>query len=258
VVTTRGARVGAGSWTPAELGVLLQAVEPVPGPVPPAGSVTVRGRAVDIVPLPDGADGPPGHAALVAVGRLVACLEIAIRSLGWEPRRQIADEAAVEPLVTLVAGRRRPAIPLVLARHRIDRRLREGLPRAAGRPELSQVVDVVRGASTTRAWCVLANGPTHDGAPAWHHHGIPIPEAAAVDLPWIRDPVLAVCTHGDTARDQVGAGIAAHRAVVTAGLRGLRAEVHSGSLDDAATRTAWGRRLDPRAGHVQALVHLHA
>lgn len=261
MATTRVARVGAGSWTPAELGVLLQAVEPVPGPVPPAGSVTVRGRAVDVIPLPDapeGPDGPPGHASLVAAGRLVACLEIAIRSLGWEPRRETADEATAEPLVSLVATRRRPAIPLALARHRIDRRLREGLPHASGRPELSQVVDVARGATTTRVWCVLANGPTHDGAPVWHYPGTPIPEAAAVDLPWVRDPVLAVCTHDDTARDQVAAGIAAHRAVVTGGLRGLRAEVLTESLDDAATRTAWGRRLDPRAGHVQALAHLHA
>ena len=257
MVTTRATRARADSWTPAELGALLQAVEPVLGPTPPAGSVTVHDRSVDVIPLADGT-GPPGHAALVAAGRLVAGLEIAIRSQGWEPRCGTADDAADEPLVTLVARRRRPAIPAALARHRIDRRLREGLPRGTGRPELSQVVDVARGASTTRAWCVLANGPTHDGAPAWHYPGTPIPEAAGIDLPWTRDPVLAVCTHGDTTPDQVAAGIAAHRAVVTAGLRGLRAEVHTDALDDTAQREAWGRRLDPRAGHVQALVHLYS
>lgn len=255
MVTTRPARPGTGSWTPAELGVLLQAVEPVAGPASPAGSVTVRGRSVEVVPLAD--DGaPPGHAALIAVGRLVAGLEIAVRSLGWEPRRETAEDASATPLVTLVATRRRPAIPLALARHRVDRRLREGLARGTGRPELSQVVDVVRGASTSRAWCVLANGPTHDGAPVWHTPGTPLPEASAVDLPWSRDPVLAVCTHEDGARDHVAAGIAAHRGVVTAGLRSLRAEVHTAAFDDAATRAAWGKRLDPRAGRVQALVHL--
>jgi hypothetical protein len=257
VVTTRGTRTGTGSWTPAELGVLLQAVEPVVGPASPAGSVTVRDRVVEVVPLADGADDAPGHSALVAAGRLVAGLEMAIRSLGWDPRRETAADVRAEPLVTLVATRRRPAIPLVLARHRIDRRLREGLPHRQGRPELSQVVDVARGASMTRAWCLLANGPTHDGAPVWCPPGAPIPEAAAVDLPWTRDPVLAVCTHEDTMRDQLTAGIAAHRAVVTAGLRGMRADVHSEPLDDAADRAAWGRRLDPRAGRVQALVHLH-
>jgi hypothetical protein len=257
VVTTRGTRVGAGSWTPAELGVLLQAVEPVVGPASPAGALTVRDRVVEVVPRPGPTDGPPGHSALVAAGRLVAGLEIAIRSLGWDPRRDVARDAHSKPLVTLVAARRRPAIPLVLARHRIDRRLREGLPHGRGRPELSQVVDVARGASTTRAWCVLANGPTHDGAPVWHAPGTRIPEAVAVDLPWARDPVLAVCTHDDAARDQVAAGIAAHRAVVAAGLRGLRADVHTIALDDAGDRAAWGRRLDPRAGRVQALVHLH-
>lgn len=255
MLTTRSARTEAGSWTPAELGVLLQAVEPIPGPAPPAGSVRVRGRGVEVVPLCDEGRAPV-HAALVAVGRLVASLEIAIRSLGWEPRRVIAEAATAQPLVTLVATRRQPAIPLALARHRIDRRLREGLTRGVGRPELSQVVDVAHGASTTRAWCVLANGPTHDGDPAWHTPGSPIPEAAAVDLPWIRDPVLAVCTHEDRACDQVAAGIAAHRAVVAAGLCRLRAEVHTTALDTAAPRAAWGKRLDPRAGRVQALVHL--
>jgi hypothetical protein len=256
VVTTRATRVHAGSWTPAELGVLLQAVEPIAGPTSPAGSVTPCGRAVDVLPLSDTSGGPPRHAALVAVGRLVAGLEIAIRGLGWETRRETAEDASAEPLVTLVAARRRPAIPLALARQRIDHRLREGLPPGAGRPELSQVVDVARGGSTSRAWCVLANGPTHDGAPAWHYPGRPVPEATSVDLPWVRDPVLAVCTHDDTARDHVAAGVAAHRAVVMAGLRGVRAEVHTEPLEDAADRIAWGRRLDPRAGHVQALVHL--
>jgi hypothetical protein len=257
VVTTQETRIGTGSWTPAELGVLLRAVEPVAGPASPAGSVTVRDRVVEVVPLVEGTDGAPWHSALVAAGRLVASLEIAIRSLGWDPRRETAEDVRGGPLVDLVATRRRPAIPLVLARHRIDRRLREGLPHSRGRPELSQVVDVARGASTTRAWCVLANGPTHDGAPVWCAPGIPIPEATAVDLPWTRDPVLAVCTHDDAVRDQVTAGVAAHRAVVTAGLRGLRADVHTDALDDALDRAAWGRRLDPRAGRVQALVHLH-
>jgi hypothetical protein len=254
VVTTRGTRVGAGTWTPAELGVLLRAVEPVAGPASPAGAVTVRDRVVEVVPLHAPTDVPPGHSALVAAGRLVAGLEIAIRSLGWDPRRDVAEDAHT---VTLVAARRRPAIPPVLARHRIDRRLREGLPHGRGRPEPSQVVDVARGASTTRAWCVLANGPTHDGAPVWHAPGTRIPEAEAVDLPWALDPVLAVCTPDDAPRDQVAAGIAAHRAVVAAGLRGLRADVHTEALDDAGDRAAWGRRLDPRAGRVQALVHLH-
>jgi hypothetical protein len=255
VVTTRAARAGGGTWTPAELGVLLQAVEPVVGPSPPAGSVTVRERALEVVPVADAAG--RAHGTLVACGRLVARLETAIRALGWEPRRVVADDASAEPLVTVEAARRRPAIPLALARHRVDRRLREGLPAGRDRPELAQVVDVVRGASTTRAWLLLANGPTHDGAPAWHGSGTPIPEAAAVDLPWRRDPVLAVCTHEDTVRDHVTAGIAAQRAVVTAGLRGLRADVHTAALDDADDRAAWGRRLDPRAGAVQALVHLH-
>lgn len=251
MVTTRTARTG--TWTPAELGVLLQAVEPVAGPTPPAGSVTVLGRALEVVPDA----GAAGHGALVACGRLVARLETAIRSLGWEPRREVADDATADPLVTVEAARRRPATPLALARHRVDRRLREGLPAGRDRPELSQVVDVVRGASTTRAWLLLANGPTHDGAPAWRSPGTPLPEAAGIDLPWRRDPVLAVCTHDDSEHDQVVAGIAAHRAVLTAGLRGLRADVHTEPLEDAADRTAWGRRLDPRAGHVQALVHLH-
>jgi hypothetical protein len=85
---------------------------------------------------------------------------------------------------------------------------------------------------------------------------VPVPEAAGIDLPWRRDPVLAVCTHDEAVRDQVVAGIATHRAVLTAGLRGLRADVHTRPLDAAADRAAWGRRLDPRAGHVQALVHL--
>ncbi|NMO89457.1 hypothetical protein [Actinomycetospora sp. TBRC 11914] len=255
MTTTRAARAGVGTWTPAELGVLLQAVEPVAGPSAPAGSVTVRGRAVEVVPCSDGTG--PRHGDLLACGRLVARLETAIRSVGWEPRREVAEDAAAEPLVTVEAVRRRPAIPLALARHRVDRRLREGFPAGRDRPELSQVVDVVRGASTTRSWLVLSNGPTQDGAPAWHGPGAPIPEAEGVDLPWRWDPVLAVCTHGDGARDHVAGGIASHRAVVTAGLRGLRADVHTAPLDGAADRAAWGRRLDPRAGCVQALVHLY-
>lgn len=115
MVTTRAARAGTGSWSPAELGVLLQAVEPLSGPAPPGGSVTVRGR----------------------------------------------------------------------------------------------------------------------------------------------DPVLAMCTQDDTLRDQVAAGVAAHGAVVTAGLRGLRADVHADSLEGSEDRRAWGRRVDSRSGRVQALVHLH-
>ena len=116
---------------------------------------------------------------------------------------------------------------------------------------------MVRGASTTRAWCVPADGAAHDGAQVRSAPGLPILEVVAVDLPWDRDPVLAVCTPDDAVRDQVAAGVAAHRAVVTAGLHGLRADVHTGALDDAAERAAWGRRLDPRAGRAQALIHLH-
>jgi hypothetical protein len=211
--------------------------------------VAVHDRAVDVVPS-DGAGGP--HGSVVAAGRLAARLELAVRSLGWEPERVMSG-----PLVTVVAKRRRPVVPLVLARVRVDRRLREGLRPGHGRPELSQVVDVTRGASTTRAWCVLANGPSHDGAPGWRYPGTPIPEAAGIDLPWVRDPVLAVCTHDDGLRDHVSAGVASQQAVVTAGLRGLRADVHAAALEDPADRRAWGHRLDPRSGCVQALVHLY-
>lgn len=256
MVTAPTTRAGAGSWTPAELGVLLQAVEPVPGPTPPAGAVTLGDRSVDVVPMAGPHGEHPRHASVVAAGRLVASLEGAIRSLGWEPRRDTIRDA-VAGSVTLAATRRRPAIPLVLARHRVDRRLREGLPCGTGRVELAQVVDVVRGASTTHVWCALANGPMHDGAPAWQTPGRPLPEAEGIDLPWTRDPVLAVLTYEDDMPDQVAAGVAAHRAVVTAGLRGLRAEVHTELLEDPEARVAWGRRLDSRGGRVHALVHLH-
>lgn len=256
MVVARVTRTRSAPWSPAELAVLLQAVEPLEGPTPPDGAVSVRGRTVEITALPDGGS-CPGHGALVAAGRLAAGLEIAMRSLGWEPRREIADDPAAVPLVTLTAARRRAAIPLALARHRIDRRLREGTVAGLGRPDLAQVVDVAHGTSTSRAWAVLANGPTHEGTPSWRVPGSPVPEAAGVALPWRRDPVLAVCTHGDEVADQVAAGLAAHRAVVTAGLRGLRADVHTDPLRTRAARAAWGRRLDPREGHVQALVHLH-
>ncbi|HEY2224089.1 hypothetical protein [Actinomycetospora sp.] len=257
MVTTHPARTGATSWTPAELGVLLQAVEPVPDPAPPAGSVTVHDRVVDVVPLAGAPDGTPGHADLVAVGRLVAGLEIAVRSLGWEPERDTADDARADPLVRLTATRRRPAIPAALAMHRVDRRLREGRLVGTGSPDAAQVVDVARGGSTTRAWCVLANGPSQGGAPSWHSPGTPVPEAASIRLPWTRDPVLAVCTHDDEPADHVAAGIAAHRAVVTAGLRGLLAAVHTAGVAEPADRVAWGHRVDPGHGRVQALVHLH-
>ena len=111
MVTSHATRTASESWTPAELGVLLQAVEPVTGPAPPAGSVAVHDRVVEVVPVADGDGGTTGHAALVAVGRLVAGLEIAVRSLGWEPRRETADDARSEPLVRLTATRRRPANP---------------------------------------------------------------------------------------------------------------------------------------------------
>ncbi len=255
-VVARVARTRPEPWSPAELGVLLQAVEPLDGPTPPDGSVTVRDRAVEITALPD--DGRcVGHGALVAAGRLAAGLEIAMRGLGWEPRREVADTADAAPLIRVTATRRRPAAPLALARHRMDRRLREGTVAGLGRPDLAQVVDVAHGASTARTRVVLANGPSRDGAPSWRTPGTPVPEAAAVSLPWRRDPVLAVCTRGDGIADQVAGGVAAHRAVVTAGLRGLCADVHSEPLATPGARAAWGRRLAPRDGRVQALVHLH-
>jgi hypothetical protein len=257
VVRSHPPRVASESWTPAELGVLLQAMETVVGPAPPAGSVAVHDRVVEVLPVAAASGGTAGHAAVLAVGRLVAGLEIAVRSLGWEPRRDTAADARAEPLVRLTATRRRPATPAALAMHRIDRRLREGPPGGAGRPDAAQVADVARGGSSTRAWCVLANGPSRAGAPSWHSPGTPVPEAEGIDLPWLRDPVLAVCTHDDQPRDQVAAGIAAHRAVVTAGMRGLRADVHTAALDRAVDRVAWGHRLDPRGVRVQALVHLY-
>ncbi len=256
MVVVRVTRTRPEPWSPAELAVLLQAVEPLSGPTPPDGSVAVRDRVVEITALHDD-ESSPAHGALVAAGRLAAGLEIAMRSLGWEPRREVADDPGVTPLITVRAARRRAAIPLALARHRIDRRLREGTVYGRGRPELAQVVDVAHGTSTTRAWAVLANGPSHDGAPSWRTPGTPVPEATDVALPWRRDPVLAVCTHGNEVADQVTGGVAAHRAVVTAALRGLRADVHTDPLRTAAARAAWGRRLDARGGHVQALVHLH-
>jgi hypothetical protein len=188
----------------------------------------------------------------VHVGRLVGSVENALRSLGWAPRTVIAAIAAARPLVTIAGTRRRPATPMDLARRRVDRRAGEGAsPRYVAPADQARVVDIAHAAGSRGAWLHLLNGPTRDGAPAWRTPGSVPANTLTLDLPWRRDPVLAVCTHVDGVREAVVAGIVIERVTVEAALRGLRADAHIDPFDDVAVRAAalTDGGLDHGVGH---------
>ena len=74
-----------------------------------------------------------------------------------------------------------------------------------------------------------------NGAPAWRSPAAPPADTLTLDLPWRRDPVLAVCTHADGVREAVIAG-----SVVETGDRGGGAA--------RAARRGPHRRLRRRGG----------
>jgi hypothetical protein len=234
---TRPPSTSAGRWSPAEITALLQALEPLGGPAVPACSVSVHDRRIDLAPDPSA--GTPRHRALVQVGRLVGAVENTLRALGWAPRTVIAGTPDARPLAVVAGTGRRPATPTDLARRRIDRcRGNGGSPRYAAPADQARVVDVAHAAGSRGAWLHLLNGPTRDGKPAWHGPGSVPADTLTLDLPWRRDPVLAVCTHTDTLRETVVAGVVVESATVEAALRGLRADVYVDAFDDESVRGA--------------------
>jgi len=252
---TRTPSTPAERWSPIEIAALLQALEPLGGPGAPACAVSVHDRRVDVALDPSDA---VTHRSLLHIGRLVGAVENALRSSGWAPRTVVAPSADVRPLATISASRRRPATPMDLARRRVDRRCADGpSPRYAAPADQARVVDVAHASASRGAWLHLLNGPTRDGAPAWRSPAPPPADTLTLDLPWRRDPVLAVCTHTDGVRDAVVAGIVVERAIVEAALRGLRVDVHTDAFDDAAVRAAAlaAAELDTGVGH--AAIRLH-
>jgi len=215
----------------------LQALEPLTGPAVPACSVSVHDRRIEL--SLDTSAGTPRHVALVQAGRLIGAVEKALRALGWAPRTVIAGMPGARPLAVVAGTRRRPATPMDLARRRLDRRPGRGAsPRYAAPADNARVIDVAHAAGSRGAWLHLINGPTRDGNPAWHSPGSVPPDTLTLDLPWRRDPVVAVCTHTDSAREAVVAGIVVEWAIVEAALRGLRADVYVDAFDDGAVRAA--------------------
>jgi len=63
-------------------------------------------------------------------------------------------------------------------------------------------------------------------------------DTLTLDLPWRRDPVLAVCTRADSVREAVVAGIVVESGTVEAAVRGLHADVYVDAFDDEAVRRA--------------------
>ncbi|PVZ06263.1 hypothetical protein [Actinomycetospora cinnamomea] len=254
--TTRTSSTATERWTPTEVAALLAALEPLAEPRAPGCAVSVHDRRVEFALDPSAEPAP--HRSLVHAGRLVGAVENALRSFGWAPRTVVATHADARPLATISATRRRPATPMDLARRRLDRGPGGGAsPRYAAPADLARVVDVAHAAASRGAWLHLLNGPTRDGAPAWRTPA-PVPaETLTLDLPWRRDPVLAVCTHTDGVRESVVAGIVVERATVEAALRGLRVEVHTDAFDDPAIRAAALAAAEHETGVGHAALHLH-
>lgn len=247
---TRTPSTSADRWTPAEIAVLLQALEPLGGPTVPSCAVSVHDRRVEF--SLQTAAAPATHHDLVHAGRLVGAVENALRSLGWAPRTVVSTAADARPLVAISGTSRRPAAPRDLARRRVDRRAGDGVsPRYAARADQARVVDVAHAAGSRGAWLHLLNGPTRDGAPAWRTPGSVPADTLGLELPWRRDPVLAVCTHTDGVQAAVVAGIAVERATVEAALQGLRADVYVDAFDDPRVRAAalLDAELDHGLGH---------
>lgn len=247
---TRTPSTSADRWTPAEIAVLLQALEPLGGPTAPACAMSVHDRRVDF--SLEAAAAPAAHHVLVHTGRLVGAVENALRSLGWAPRTVVATAADARPLVAITGTSRRPATAMDLVRRRVDRSATDGAsPRYTARADQARVVDVAHAAGSRGAWLHLLNGPTRDGAPAWRTPGSVPADTLTLELPWRRDPVLAVCTHTDTAREAVVAGIVVERATVEAALRGLRADVYVDAFDDPRVRAAalLDAEIDRGVGH---------
>jgi hypothetical protein len=254
--TTRAAATAPERWTPAEIAGLLQALEPLAGPDAPACAVSVHDRRVELALDP--AAGPVTHHGLVHVGRLVGAVENALRSFGWAPRTVVAGDARARPLVTITGTRRRPATPMDLARRRVERRPRDGAsPRYAAPADMSRVVDVAHASGSRGAWLHLLNGPTRDGVPAWRTPGTTPSHTLALELPWSRDPVLAVCTHDDGVRESVVAGVVVERATIEAALRGLRTDVHVAAFDDPAVRAAALADAEHDTGFGHAALRIH-
>ncbi len=253
---TRIPSTAAERWSPTEIAALLQALEPLGGPGAPACAVSVHDRRVEVAL--DASAGPATHRSLLHVGRLVGAVENALRSAGWAPRTVVAPSADARPLATISATRRRPATPMDLARRRVDRRSAEGAsPRYTAPADQARVVDVAHASASRGAWLHLLNGRTRGGAPAWRRPA-PLPaDTLTLDLPWRRDPVLAVCTHTDGVREAVVAGIVVERAIVEAALRGLRADVHTDAFDDAAIRAAALAAAEHDTGVGHAAIRLH-
>lgn len=234
---TRAPSTAAGRWSPAEISALLQALEPLGGPAAPACSVSVHDRRIDLALDPSA--GIPRHHALVQVGRLAGAVENTLRALGWAPRTVIAAALDARPLAVVAGTRRRPAAPMDLARRRVIRCRGTGAsPRYAAPADQARVVDVAHAAGSRGAWLHLLNGPTRDGNPAWHSPGSVPADTLTLDLPWRRDPVVAVCTHTDGVREAVVAGIVVESATVEAALRGLHADVYVDAFDDESVRGA--------------------
>jgi hypothetical protein len=210
----------------------------------------VHDRRVDLALDPSAVPAP--HRALVHAGRLVGAVENALRSFGGAPRTVVATDDDARPLVSIAGTRRRPATPMDLARRRVERRAGDGAaPRYTAAADQARVVDVAHAAGSRGAWLHLLNGPTRDGAPAWRTPGSAPEDSLGLDLPWRRDPVLAVCTHTEGVREAVVAGIVVERATIEAALRGLRADVVVAPFDEAAVRGAAlaGPGLDHGVGH---------
>ncbi|GAA4880883.1 hypothetical protein [Actinomycetospora straminea] len=243
-------------WSPTEVAALLHALEPLAEPGAPACAVSVRDRRVELTLDP--ATGAPAHHVLVHAGRLVGAVENALRSFGWAPRTVVATDADARPLAAVSATRRRPATPMDLVRRRVDRRPGGAAsPRYAAPADASRVVDVAHAAASRGAWLHLLNGSTRDGVPAWRTPA-PVPaDTLTLELPWRRDPVLAVCTHDDGVREAVLAGVVLERAVVEAALRGLQVEGHVDAFDDPAVRAATLAAAEHETGVGHAAIRLY-
>lgn len=251
-------------WSPTEVAALLHALEPLAEPGAPACAVSVRDRRVELTLDPAALHGRapspadvPAHHVLVHAGRLVGAVENALRSFGWAPRTVVATDADARPLAAVSATRRRPATPMDLVRRRVDRRPGGAAsPRYAAPADASRVVDVAHAAASRGAWLHLLNGPTRDGVPAWRTPATVPADTLTLDLPWRRDPVLAVCTHVDGVREAVLAGVVLERAVVEAALRGLQVEAHVEAFDDAAVRAATLAAAEHETGVGHAAIRL--
>lgn len=231
-------------WGSRAVAALLRALDSLDDDLTGQCTVEVRDRRIGVRPVP--VAGVTRHANLLACGQVAGAAELALRASGWSTR----TEVVAGPLVQIVPTGRRSPTAQDLARHRVDR---SGVEVVATRPDRARLVAIVRAARLRNVAVELMNGPTREGMPAWHSLGTVPAETYRLDLAWARDPVFAVRTEQDEARDAVVAGRAAHRVAVAAALWAVRATLYTAPFDDERAR----RPGDDPGPTIHALVHLH-